>query len=75
MNILSIDLGKYKSVFCMYETTTNNRYYSYRMLSLKISVGHRPLRELPKYPRTLRRSKVQRNIITRKNSFFSREIC
>ena len=23
MNILAIDLGKYKSVFCMYETTTN----------------------------------------------------
>ena len=23
MNILAIDLGKYKSVFCMYQTTTN----------------------------------------------------
>jgi transposase len=27
MNILSIDLGKYKSVFCMYETTTNEHYF------------------------------------------------
>jgi transposase len=27
MNILSIDLGKYKSVFCMYETTTNKHYF------------------------------------------------
>ena len=27
MNILSIDLGKYKSVFCMYQTTTNKHSF------------------------------------------------
>ena len=27
MNILAIDLGKYKSVFCMYETTTNKHSF------------------------------------------------
>jgi len=27
MNILAIDLGKYKSVFCMYETVTNNHKF------------------------------------------------
>ncbi len=27
MNILAIDLGKYKSVFCMYQTTTNKHSF------------------------------------------------